>query len=65
MLFRAFDRLLNICSVRVLSDELVLTTRSMFSQVFSAFDHGFNPVIYGGGGLFGPDHQIIDNNSII
>ena len=23
----------------------------------------FNPITYGGGGLFGPDHQIIDHNS--
>ena len=22
-----------------------------------------NPITYGGGGLFGPDHQIIDHNS--
>ena len=29
----------------------------------SHFICSFNPITYGGGGLFGPDHQIIDHNS--
>ena len=38
----------------------------IFSAVINTIktrNNCFNPITYGGGGLFGPDHQIIDRNS--
>ena len=34
-----------------------------FSKTFQLIFTKLNHITYGGGGLFGPDHQIIDHNS--
>ena len=70
---RSFASSLSTCTNAVLEPTQIFVLRLVLSRfkflVASPIKLNFkptvplNPITYGGGGLFGPDHQIIDHNS--